>query len=110
MCPIVRRADGEIEEPGHPQVGLPLGITDGLNYEQVTFRIAPGESVVLYTDGVNESMDLEGEFFGIDRIRKHVLVDKLPTALGKAIIEDVRHFVGRAPQNDDMCLVCFGRE
>ena len=31
------------------------------------------------------------------------------TITGPAIIEDVRKFLGKAPQNDDMCLVCFGR-
>jgi serine phosphatase RsbU (regulator of sigma subunit) len=29
--------------------------------------------------------------------------------LGPSIVEDVRRFLGKAPQNDDMCLVCFGR-
>jgi serine phosphatase RsbU (regulator of sigma subunit) len=32
-----------------------------------------------------------------------------PHELGTALIEEVRQFLGRAPQNDDMCLVCFGR-
>jgi serine phosphatase RsbU (regulator of sigma subunit)/pSer/pThr/pTyr-binding forkhead associated (FHA) protein len=110
MCPIVRRKSGEIDEPGHKEVGLPLGIAEGLNYEPVTISLSPGESVVLYTDGVNESMDLRGEFFGIDRIRRHVQAGRAPEALGETIIDDVRKFVGRGPQNDDMCLVCFGRE
>jgi serine phosphatase RsbU (regulator of sigma subunit)/pSer/pThr/pTyr-binding forkhead associated (FHA) protein len=110
MCPIVRRKSGAIDEPGHKEVGLPLGIAEGLNYEPVTITLSAGESVVLYTDGVNESMDLRGEFFGIDRIRRHVQGGHAPEPLGQTIIEDVRRFVGRGPQNDDMCLVCFGRD
>jgi len=109
MCPIVRRANGELEEPGHQEVGLPLGIAEGLNYEQATIQLRPGDTIVLYTDGINESMDLRGEFFGIDRIRRHVQSGAGPEKLGETIIDDIRHFVGRGPQNDDMCLVCFGR-
>ncbi|HTN75448.1 MAG TPA: GAF domain-containing SpoIIE family protein phosphatase, partial [Pirellulaceae bacterium] len=110
MCPIVLRAKGNLEEPGNPQVGLPLGVADGLNYEQVTVVIHPGETVVLYTDGVNEAMNLAGEFFGIDRVRGHMSLGNSPEKLGQLIIDDVRKFVGRGPQIDDMCLVCFGRE
>lgn len=109
MCPIVRRANGQIEEPGHQEVGLPLGIAEGLNYEQATIQLGPGDTIVLYTDGINESMDLRGEFFGIDRIRRHVQSGAGPEKLGETIVDDIRRFVGRGPQNDDMCLVCFGR-
>lgn len=109
MCPIVRRANGVIEEPGHQEVGLPLGVAEGLSYEHATITLSAGETVVLYTDGVNESMDAQGEFFGIDRIRRHVQAGKSAEELGQAIIDDVQVFVGRSPQNDDMCLVCFGR-
>lgn len=109
MCPVVRRASGKIEEPGNDEVGLPLGVVDGLNYQQITIPLQPGEVMVLYTDGVNESMDLAGDFFGIERIRKHVALVQTPDKLGQTIIDDVRHFVGRGPQIDDMCLVCFGR-
>ncbi len=110
MCPVIRRVNGELEEPGNAEVGLPLGIADGLTYQQLTINLQRGEVVVLYTDGVNESMNLAGDFFGIDRIRTHVVEIKTPDMLGQKIIEDVRQFVGRGPQVDDMCLVCFGRE
>lgn len=110
MCPIVHRHTGEIEEPGHKEVGLPLGIAEGLAYEHATVKLLPGDTVVLYTDGVNESMDLQGEFFGIDRIRRHVQAKHSVPELGQTIIDDVQAFVGRGPQVDDMCLVCFGRE
>lgn len=110
MCPIVRRKSGEIEEPGHKEVGLPLGIAEGLSYEQMNIQLSAGDTLVLYTDGVNESMDLQGEFFGIDRIRRHAKLGGSAEAVGQAIIDDVRTFVGRGPQIDDMCLVCFGRE
>jgi phosphoserine phosphatase RsbU/P len=110
MCPIVRRANGQLEEPGHKEVGLPLAVAEGLSYQPCNIVLEPGATMVLYTDGVNESMDATGEFFGIDRIRRHAQAAKDPEALGQEIIDDVTRFVGRGPQVDDMCLVCFGRQ
>ena len=109
MCPILRRASGRIEEPGHKEVGLPLGVAEGLSYDDIAVTLGPGDLSLLYTDGVNDSMDVRVDFFGIDRIRKHVTHGRTAEELGTEIIDDVRQFVGRAPQNDDMCLVCIGR-
>jgi serine phosphatase RsbU (regulator of sigma subunit) len=110
MAPLHRRTTGKIEEPGDAIAGLPLGITDSLGYEQCEIEIAPGETLTLFTDGINESIDANQAFFSIDRLRGHVR--KIPgpvDKLGQTIVDDVRRFLGKAPQNDDMCLVCFGR-
>lgn len=110
MAPLARRASGQIEEPSESLAGLPLGVTDALPYEQCAFEIAPGDTLTLFTDGINESIDTSGAFYTIDRLRDQV--KKLGAdvkSLGPAIIEDVRRFLGKAPQNDDMCLVCCGR-
>jgi len=110
MAPLHRRANGQLEEPGESIAGLPLGITGGISYQQLEVQIQPGDTLMLYTDGINESIDARGEFFSIDRMRK-MLKEQTgrPQQLGTAMIEDLRRFLGRAPQNDDMCLVCFGR-
>jgi len=110
MAPLHRRANGKIEEPGETQAGLPLGVTDAMGYEQCETEITPGDCLVMYTDGINESIDAAGAFYTIDRLRDQIrkLVPKAET-LGQAIVDDVRRFLGKAPQNDDMCLVCFGR-
>jgi serine phosphatase RsbU (regulator of sigma subunit) len=110
MAPLVRRISGQLEEPSETIAGLPLGVTDALGYEQCEVDIGPGETLTLFTDGVNESIDAKGDFYTIDRLRGQV--KKLGAdvqVLGPSIIEDVRGFLGKAPQNDDMCLVCFGR-
>jgi phosphoserine phosphatase RsbU/P len=110
MAPLHRRADGRVEEPGSQIAGLPLGVTDALGYEQCEFEILPGDSLTLFTDGVNESIDINGKFYTIDRLRELVARGGgHPLQSGQAIVDDVRRFLGDAPQNDDMCLVCFGR-
>ena len=109
MAPLHRRADGNIEEPGDAIAGLPLGITDTMGYEQSEIKIGPGETLTLFTDGINESIDASGAFYTIDRLRNHARRINSAAELGQSIVEDVRRFLGKAPQNDDMCLVCFGR-
>jgi serine phosphatase RsbU (regulator of sigma subunit) len=111
MAPLLRRADGGVEEPGEDLAGLPLGITAGLEYQQLKIKVEPGEMIVMYTDGVNESMNAEGEMYGIDRMRQiaAAAADSDPQKLGQAIIDDVGRFLKNAQQDDDMCLVCYGR-
>ncbi len=111
MAPIHRLANEKLDEPGEDIAGLPLGIIDGLDYEQKTITLAPGELLTLYTDGLNECSNAGGEMYGIDRIRDLVSKSKgsKPQTVGRSIVEDVRRFLGGSPQDDDMCLVCFGR-
>ena len=110
MAPMLRRTSGKIEEPGGEIAGIPLGISAPLDYQQCEIEIAPGETLTLFTDGINESVDANQAYYSIDRLRGHVR--KIPgpvEKLGQTIVDDVRRFMGKAPQADDMCLVCFGR-
>jgi sigma-B regulation protein RsbU (phosphoserine phosphatase) len=110
MAPLVRHTDGTIEEPSENIAGLPIGVTDALGYEQCEVEIRPGDTYTLYTDGINESIDANGAFYTIERLRDKVKKHGAdPKVCGTAIIEDGKLFLGKAPQVDDMCLVCFGR-
>ena len=110
MAPIHRMIDGEIAEVGVDETGLPLGIMAGHQYGQATMQLELGESLTLYTDGLNEAVSAEGEFYGIKRVRAGVkATEGSPDVLGQAIVDDVREFVGDGDQSDDMCLVAFGR-
>ena len=110
MAPIWHRADGTIEEPGADISGMPLGIIEGVEYEQITIPLAMGESLTLYTDGINEAMNPAGKQFSIERLRNHIQGRRHDLkAVGDAIINDVRQFVADGPQTDDMCLVSVAR-
>ena len=111
MSPMIRRGSEQVEEIGDEEAGVPLAIDDSFEYEQASTSLEPGDFLTIYTDGINEAMDEAGNQFGVDRIREHVaLAADGPESLGLRVVEDVRRFVGNQPQNDDMCLVCFGRE
>ncbi|MFO1019309.1 MAG: SpoIIE family protein phosphatase [Planctomycetales bacterium] len=110
MSPIIRRANGTLEELPEDAVGLPIGVADEFPYEVVERDLQPGDTVVIYTDGVSEAMNPQNELFTIERLRDLVRENALPPSdLAKKILEEVRkHANGRA-QNDDITLMAFGR-
>ncbi|MBC8876079.1 MAG: SpoIIE family protein phosphatase [Planctomycetes bacterium] len=111
MPPIWRRADGAIEEPGVDVSGMPIGIVEGMEYKQTVVSLAEGESLTMFTDGLNDAMDGSGSYFSIERIRDHVRSGTQDLeSVGRAIVDDVRQFVGEGPQADDMCLVMLRRK
>jgi serine phosphatase RsbU (regulator of sigma subunit) len=112
MAPMLRHADGTVDEPGEELAGLPLGITDDFEYEQHQITLQPGELLTMYTDGINECSNNQGEMYGIESIRQKVqeaTTGVTPQKMGETIVADVRRFMGATQQDDDMCLVCFGR-
>lgn len=110
MSPIIRKPDGTLDEFSDDICGVPLGVVDGYPYDVVTRDIHPGETFVIYTDGVSEAMNAAGDLYGIDTLRSLVKKESGDTQqLGKAIRADVRRHAGGIPQNDDITLMVFGR-
>jgi serine phosphatase RsbU (regulator of sigma subunit)/pSer/pThr/pTyr-binding forkhead associated (FHA) protein len=109
MPPVRRRAGGGVEELGEAIVGLPLAVMDK-PYEQIVVPFEPGDTLVLYTDGVSEARNPAGDLYGIDRVRGTVQrAAEEVQALGEALLHDVKRFAGERPQSDDLTIVCFGR-
>jgi serine phosphatase RsbU (regulator of sigma subunit) len=110
-CPLIRRRDGRLEEVGRSGSGLPLGIMPGFPYEVVETTLEPGETVILYTDGVTDAMNAANDRFLDARLRQ-ALAAAGPgaTAAGDAIVKAVQRFVAERPQFDDITLVCLARQ
>ncbi len=110
MSPMLRSNSGQIIEPGADEAGLPLGIMEGMEYATTTVKLTSGDSMTMYTDGLNEAVNEANEFYTIDRIRARIRATTgSPGVLGPAVIDDVCEFIGQGSQSDDMCLVTFGR-
>jgi serine phosphatase RsbU (regulator of sigma subunit) len=86
---------------------FPLGILDGVEYQVTEHRLAPGDKLVLYTDGVVEAMNKKGELFGFDRFLDVIKQSGSASAddLLKAISAGVAGFVKGAPQHDDLTVI-----
>ena len=111
MSPMHRHADGSVDEPIEEEADLPLGVMEGVEYEQIEVALQPGDTLTMYTDGINEAMNSNDDEYGMDAIRK--LAQEKDTSaqeLGETIIADVRQFIGKSSQFDDMCLVCLRRK
>ena len=110
MSPIIRKPDGSLEEFPDEIIGVPLGVVDGFPFDIAMREIGPGETVVIYTDGVSEAMNAAGDLYGTDRIRELVKQESGNTQkLGTAIRADVKKHASGHPQNDDITLMVFGR-
>lgn len=88
--------------------GVAMGVMPGLRYAENKVTLAAGDTVVLYTDGISEAMDRDGQEFTEAR-----LMGSLTEAHREAVeivmsrvIDAVHRFVGDAPQSDDItCLI-----
>ncbi|HVV99332.1 MAG TPA: PP2C family protein-serine/threonine phosphatase, partial [Planctomycetaceae bacterium] len=110
MAPLIRKPDGTVLEIGEDSVGLPLGVIEDYPYDTIECTLEPGETVVIYTDGVSEAMNPDGSLYGIERIKSLVAGQKTDSAaIGRAILDDVKKHANGRPQNDDITLMSFGR-
>jgi sigma-B regulation protein RsbU (phosphoserine phosphatase) len=91
--------------------GLALGVDSGKVFERTTkdytFFMESGDCLLLYTDGVNEAMNAEGDEFGMERLTE-TFRGAAPggaQAVLDAFQKAVKDFAGDQPQNDDITLI-----
>ena len=93
--------------------GIALGVVPDMPYQQQTVTLAPGDFAFLYTDGVTEAMNADGEEFGVERLQE-VFAGNPPTdpeQANEAVFAAVSEFAGDTPQSDDItCLALYRRE
>jgi serine phosphatase RsbU (regulator of sigma subunit) len=109
---MIRRANGEVEELGGDISGFPLGIMPNLTYEKMATILAPGDVVIIYSDGVTDARSPKEELYDSQenrRLRKRVVESSgSPRAVGRSIMQEIREFSAGRHQADDITLVCFG--
>jgi serine phosphatase RsbU (regulator of sigma subunit) len=106
--PLVRRADGTLEDVVM-EGGLPLCTMPGYAYPLESLALAPGDGLVIITDGVREAQNDSGGFFGSDRTRDVLLAwgDGPAGAATRALITAVRAFEDGAPASDDLTVMAL---
>jgi NarL family two-component system response regulator LiaR len=92
--------------------GLPLGIFEEVTWTQESVQLAPGDTLVLYTDGIPEAQDQQQVFFGEERLQKTVQANLGGSAqdIQDALLAEVHRFGGDAPRLDDITVVVVVRD
>ncbi len=105
---ICCRGQGEMAELEFHS-GQILGLFPGAVLDEQTVTLAPGDLVLLYTDGVNEAMNLSRQEFGLARLSAALeACGEMPAqAACDAIYTAVREHCGQAPQHDDILLLAI---
>ena len=87
--------------------GLVLGLFDHAVFEEEALRLAPGDVVVAFSDGVSEALNEAGEEYADERLLASVTANRgrPPQELLDALLSDLRGFCGRATQSDDITMV-----
>jgi sigma-B regulation protein RsbU (phosphoserine phosphatase) len=110
LTPLLRRSSGAIEGIGASQRGAALGIILGREYKELQVETAPGDVWFVFTDGFTEAESPQGEMYGVNRIQEQLAHHPSGVhQIGERLVGDVHRFLGKNSQNDDMCLVGWGR-
>ncbi|MCR6632707.1 MAG: SpoIIE family protein phosphatase [Magnetospirillum sp.] len=104
--PLIQRADGTVEAIRDVS-GVALGVMEDLDYDTGSFQLSPGDTVLLYTDGVTEAQDMSEALY-----EEYRLIDRLgqlgqlePSEVIARVQSAVEGFVGDAPQFDDITML-----
>ena len=105
--PPLRLRAGAAPEWIRAKSGCPLGCFEGVSYKPREMRLAPGDALFLYTDGVTEAMDPSGALFGEGRLAETLAAadSRDPRALDVAVHAAVSSFAAGAPRADDLTIL-----
>jgi serine phosphatase RsbU (regulator of sigma subunit) len=101
---LIRRG---VAEDVFTEGSYPVGLVPEAEYTAVCLRLEPGDTLVLFSDGVTEAMDPAEQLFGVPRL-KEVLTGHMQTPLDelqRVVLESVENFARGASQADDLTLL-----
>ncbi|MBQ4513893.1 MAG: PP2C family protein-serine/threonine phosphatase, partial [Anaerolineaceae bacterium] len=106
--PVLRRPDGSFELY-KDQHGFVIGGLDNAKYREYELTLEPGAELFLYTDGLPEATDAEGNMFGTERMLTILNEGKetVPDHILKKVRDGVDGFVNGAEQFDDLTMLCL---
>ena len=108
--PILRRASGQIERLDVG--GLPFGILPDAKYDSATVTLAPGDWLIIFTDGLVEAENARQEDYGEARLLTAIEAGRSvePHEMLKRLMAEVDLFVGNTPQHDDVTCMLLKSE
>jgi serine phosphatase RsbU (regulator of sigma subunit)/putative methionine-R-sulfoxide reductase with GAF domain len=93
------------------RTGIALGASEDANMSERTIQLVEGESLLLYTDGLTEAFNLEGDMFGEERLLRALGWQESASAddMIKAVESALDDFAGNAPPSDDLTMLAIRR-
>ena len=87
---------------------IPVGVMPEWSYTVETLQMEPGDTLFLYTDGLNEAEDIDHQQFGMERVEQVAKTTaNTPQTLIEAMTLSVEQFVGNAEQSDDLTMLAI---
>lgn len=107
--PLIKRANGKIEEIEGGNT--PLGTVSDISYDDVSFKLEQGDTLILYTDGITESSDRHKKEFGLTGLLEAIKKENsTPRLLLQSILKNIKDHCKGAKQKDDMTVICATRD
>ncbi len=106
--PLLRRADGKVEELGHGS--LPLGVRESVDAALQRSALQPGDTLVIYSDGLPEAVDEAGRVFGFEKVAALVQEGGTPHQLHVRLLGELDRFLAGEPLGDDVSVVVVQRD
>ena len=110
---LILRSNGEVERMDTVALGMPLALDLEIEpfLASVELQLAPGECLLLHTDGITEAENPARELYGLDRLAEVALAHRElgADAMVQAIIADVEAFMGSQVVFDDITLMVIKR-
>ena len=108
-CPpiLVRRNGGGVEISSLSVGGPVLGVLPEARYEQAKVEVSAGDFLVMYSDGLVEAANSQGEEYGEGRLRELLAtaIEKSADDIRRAILDSLAAFLGAAGLRDDLTIV-----
>lgn len=104
--PLVLYPDGKVERISYSP-GMSLGMWDSITLDERTVPLTPGSTLLLFTDGLTDCRNPQGESFGIERIKQTLagLTKLSAQQVCDCMLETLQAYQVDAPQDDDVTLV-----
>lgn len=95
-----------------PRTGPPLGAYEEATWESGDLTLAPGDVLLLYTDGIPEAQNAAREFFGAEQLEAAVLENRnRPVGIAvQSLLNRVQQFAGDASRSDDITVIGVARD
>ena len=106
--PAIKGEDGGFRYltclPGFVLAGL-----EGIPYKQESIQLHKGDSIFLYTDGVTDTIDMQEEMYGENRLELvlNTYKEEAPEVILKEVKKELEKFAGEAEQFDDVTMLCM---